>query len=915
MEGATERFLHIESIFDEAMAAPEPMRSAVIARRCEGDSGLAAEVAALIDSCAQEERLMAMLRPRENAATDSVPTQKQIGPYLIDRLLGRGGMGAVYLAHRADGQYEQSVAIKLIDLPLATEVFRERFRQERQILAELQHPFIARLLDGGVTAAGDLYLVMEYVSGTPIDRYCDDKGLSITARIELFLHICEAVQHAHQHFVVHRDLKPDNILVAEDGTPRLLDFGTAKLIAPSVTADSTLTREGYLSFTPQYASPEQVMGGAITSATDSYALGVMLYQLLTGALPYELKNLTTGEMLRTICNQPPRRPEHAAGSGDRLDGDLEAILLKALRKEPKERYLTADLLASDLRAWLKGLPVSARHGTFRYRATKFIRRNRLTLVGVALLVIMGAAGVTGVVWQAQIANHQRNRAEARSEDLRQLSNSLLSELDDAIKRLPGSTGAQQLLVTRVLEHFDRMASDTRGDRQTELDMVVAYTRLGNLQGNGYEQNVGDARGALVSLGKALAIAQSLVSSNPSDREAIRALAVAEQSKSEILWVTGRVAEAVPVLEDAVRNFDSLAADPHASVGQIADAAGAYSDLGDELGQPNMDSMYDPTRALAAYQKDIVLARRILKIDPNSLRGKRAMVILPYKLGMVEYENDPEEAIKDLQYASQNLDALPEKERTSLEFTRIRAFILVREANALAQMGKLKDALPLFDRDIAVNSKLAAEDPKDWRAPVDLEAGLNDKAAAIEVNADSVFDQPPADRRRELAAAEKLLTQTMTLIEIGLKQQPSNDSWRAAMADAQVRLGSIKAELHPGPDSVAISRKGLATFIEMAGKDTATPALLGHAAVALVRVKPASLRDPLLAVACAERAVSATHRTTPALLLALSRAYQAAGQIEKGRTAARDGLALLAPVPPGGIKSLLRGRLEIQVGAR
>ena len=482
MEGATERFLHIESIFDEAMAAPEPMRSAVIAKRCEGDSGLAEEVAALVDSCAEEERLMAMLRPQENAAADSVPAQKQVGPYLIDRLLGRGGMGAVYLAHRADGQYEQSVAIKLIDLPLATEVFRERFRQERQILAELQHPFIARLLDGGVTAAGDLYLVMEYVLGTPIDRYCDDQRLSITARIELFLHVCEAVQHAHQHFVVHRDLKPDNILVAEDGTPRLLDFGTAKLIAPSVTADSTLTREGYLSFTPQYASPEQVMGGPITSATDSYSLGVMLYQLLTGALPYELKNLTTGEMLRTICNQPPHKPDHAVGSRNRLDGDLEAILLKALRKEPKERYLTAEL------AGLRSSCLA--QGPARERAPRDISlscrqvhsQKQIAPGGVALLVIMGAAGVTGVVWQAQIAKEQRLRAEARSADLRQLSNSLLSELDEAIKELPGSTGAQKLLVTRVLEHLDRMAEDAQGDRQTQLDLVDAYNTAGEHPG-------------------------------------------------------------------------------------------------------------------------------------------------------------------------------------------------------------------------------------------------------------------------------------------------------------------------------------------------------------------------------------------------------------------------------------------------
>jgi eukaryotic-like serine/threonine-protein kinase len=277
--------------------------------------------------------------------------------------LGRGGMGAVYLAHRVDGQFEQKVAIKLIDLPLATDLFRERFRQERQILAGLQHPFIARLLDGGVTRDGDLYLVMEYVDGVPIHRFCEEQRLTVHQRLALSMRVCEAVQFAHQNFVVHRDLKSENILVVEDGTPRLLDFGTAKLLSPSLGGpDSKLTREGYLSFTPQYASPEQVLGNPITTASDTYSLGVLLYLLLTGTLPYELKELTTAEMLRVICEAPPRRVARAADPRQRLDADLEAILLKALRKEPQERYLTAEQLASDLRAYLNGLPVAARSG-------------------------------------------------------------------------------------------------------------------------------------------------------------------------------------------------------------------------------------------------------------------------------------------------------------------------------------------------------------------------------------------------------------------------------------------------------------------------------------------------------------------------------------------------------------------------
>ncbi len=261
MNHSTETLLRIEAIFHEALGVVDEQRPALIEARCGGDAALAAEVRSLVEACKAEETATASGRSNQVTGLGRVPERKRIGPYEIDRLLGRGGMGAVYLAHRADGQFEQQVAIKLIDLPLATDILRERFRLERQILAGLQHPFIARLLDGGVSAEGQLYLAMEYVAGIPIHRFCEGQGLSESQRLTLFLKVCEAVQFAHQNLVVHRDLKPDNILVAEDGTPRLLDFGTAKLLSPSVgKPGNELTREGFQSFTPQYASPEQVLG-------------------------------------------------------------------------------------------------------------------------------------------------------------------------------------------------------------------------------------------------------------------------------------------------------------------------------------------------------------------------------------------------------------------------------------------------------------------------------------------------------------------------------------------------------------------------------------------------------------------------------------------------------------------------------
>jgi serine/threonine protein kinase len=330
MDPKTDRFQRIEAIFHEALTISGDARAELIDSRCNGDSDLAAKVRLLLNASEREEQRIASLLSEREKGKASESEGRRIGPYVLDGLLGRGGMGVVYLAHRADGEFEQKVAIKLIDLPMATSTFRERFRQERQILAGLQHPYIARLLDGGVTSNDDPYLVMEFVDGVPIHRYCERENLSLQQRLKLFLQVCEAVQFAHQNFVVHHDLKPDNILIAADGAPRLLDFGTAKLLSPSFAATGgELTRDGYQSFTPQYASPEQVMGHAVTAASDTYSLGILLYLLLTGSLPYKLAELTTVEMLRVICEEPPRKPVLAEALGWRLDTDLVAILLKA----------------------------------------------------------------------------------------------------------------------------------------------------------------------------------------------------------------------------------------------------------------------------------------------------------------------------------------------------------------------------------------------------------------------------------------------------------------------------------------------------------------------------------------------------------------------------------------------------------
>ena len=343
-EATLERWRRLEAIFDEVAEFHPEERAARLEALCAGDGDLLQEAGALLRARDEEERVTATYVSANSGELRDTHIGRRFGPYRLEKLLGRGGMGTVYLARRVDGQFDQQVAVKLIGLPLVSDLFREKFRLERQILAGLSHPYIARLLDGGVSEAGELYLAMEYANGLPIQRYSEQHSLSVRQRIELFKSVCTAVRYAHQNLVIHRDLKPDHIVVLEDGTPKLLDFGTAKLVTPvDAPAEGEFTRLGLHSFTPQYASPEQVLGQPITTASDIYSLGVLLFLLTTGVLPYELKEFTIAEMVRVICEEQPPKPSQKASPGT-LDSDFDAIVLKALRKEPEQRYASIDQL-------------------------------------------------------------------------------------------------------------------------------------------------------------------------------------------------------------------------------------------------------------------------------------------------------------------------------------------------------------------------------------------------------------------------------------------------------------------------------------------------------------------------------------------------------------------------------------------
>lgn len=901
----------IEAVFHQVIAAAESDRGELMESLCQGDADLTEEVRSLLEAAAEEERVCtATGREQRDESPHPGAVSERVGPYAIDRLIGRGGMGAVYLAHRVDGNFDQQVAIKLIDRPAGNDMFRERFRMERQILAGLNHPLIARLLDGGVTSQGDLYLVMEYVDGLPIHRYCNEKGLQLRQRLMLFKQLCEAVQFAHQQLVVHRDLKPDNVLVSDDGTPHLLDFGTAKLLSPSAEMPgSEFTRQGFQSFTPQYASPEQVLGHSITTASDTYSLGVLLYLLTTRTLPYTLEDFTPIEMVRVICEQPPRRPSLAANAGEPIGPDLEAILLKSLRKEPEGRYQTAAEFVADIQNFLDGRAVAARRGTLRYRAGKFVRRHILGVAGAAFLGLVLASGIAAVLWQSRIANLERRRAEARSADLRQLSNSLLSELDEAIKQLPGSTGAQHLLVTRVLDHLDRMARDAQGDRTTQLDLIDAYTRLGNIQGNGYEQNLGDRSEALASIGKAIALAQNLANAAPGDPEVLRALATAQGARGDILSETSDIQGAVTSLQAEVQTYDRLISLPNTTPALYLEASTANSALGDVMGQDT--GLADLPAALAAYRKCLELDSRALALDPGFIRAQRGMATMQMKVGNAELDNDPAQALKDFQLALRRFNELPPSEQKVLSTERLRGITLRKVGVAYSELGDYAQAAPFFDQALQIHLSLSDADPKDIRNLGDLYRALSDQTDSFAYAADPVLASSLSDRRRNLLAEENTLRQNLGILERTVRITPGDADRLAELANVQARLGTVRTLLREPGDSAQLSIEGLAALRNLAEKPQASPHILDLVVTAFLQAEPTSLRDPQFTQICAEQGVTLTHRKTPEWLLFLAEAYRADGQTEKSQAAAREGLALLPVVPAASRKPRVLKLLELE----
>lgn len=500
-----DRWKTIKQIFEAAQEQEADDRDAFLDEACGGDSALRAEVESLLQAHDAEgpvDRAMSEVMASFHPESGSKDLQgHRIGPYELIEELGYGGMGRVFLARRADGQFDQQVALKLLGMGFPSADAQARFLAERQILATLNHPNIARLLDGGVSEAGQPYFVMEVVEGQPIDQYCEAHRLSLRERLQLVLDVCDAVQYAHQMLVVHRDLKPSNILVTDDGQVKLLDFGIAKLLNPDalLSGEVPRTRTGLLPMTPRYASPEQVRGETITTASDVYQLGIVLYELLTGSRPYRVEGRTPSEVERIICEETPTRPSTAVSqTADTTDGptaparfrtalrgDLDTIVMKALRKEPERRYDAVEQLAEDIRRTLDGHPVSAHPDTWAYRSRKFVRRHRWGVAVAAVIVTLLAGYAATITWYSQRTQTALDRAREEAQKLEQTTDFLAGLFERAD---PYGTGTQAysdtLTTSELLERgVGRARSELSDQPAVQATILRTLGRLYRQRGN------------------------------------------------------------------------------------------------------------------------------------------------------------------------------------------------------------------------------------------------------------------------------------------------------------------------------------------------------------------------------------------------------------------------------------------------
>ena len=801
----SERWQQIKAIVAEALEEKSPAaRVTLVAKRCGDDVDLRREVESLLDQTTSGlENFAGKASAPLRRDQTSLDPGRRIGAYAIIHELGRGGMGVVYLAERADGVFEKQVAIKVLKRGTDTDEILRRFEAERQILARLDHPNITRLVDAGTTDDHLPYVVMDYVVGKPITRYANEKRLSVIERLKLFRSVCSAVSYAHQNLVVHRDLKPSNILVTDQGEVRLLDFGIAKLLSDAEAGGANMTITVLRVMTPEYASPEQVKGEPITTLSDVYSLGVCLYELLTGARPYKLTRKTPDELTKAICEQEPERPSTTVAKGDGsskleirnskiLKGDLDNIVLMALRKDPARRYASVEQFSEDVRRHLQGLPVRARKDTAAYRAGKFMKRHKMGITAVAAVVLVLLIGIVATAREWAVAKTERAKAEARFEILRKSSRTMISEIHRALMNLSGSLEARKLLLQRATEQLDALAAEAANDPRLQVDLADAYQNIGYLPDKPLAQRT-------ELFNKAIALDQKILAREPKHIAARENLATCKINLADFARARGDIDEALKYNREAIALLESVAADEPTemehkktlwnasynaalSLMQSGRAAEAFHisqriyPVAVELREKHLADQDDGrfrrpylSRALAAnsltylgrYEEALTEIRIALQ-ETATTRQKFPLgpierldgSVFTYRLAIaLECSGRRDEAIETMTTSLAMIEALVNDEPKNLSYGIMAAFENSQFASLLLRANKLAESVKYFRRAIELYEKILAADTEQKQARADLAYAYGGLGLALAQTGNAT--EGLADDRQAISFYEKL----------------------------------------------------------------------------------------------------------------------------------------------------------------
>lgn len=806
----------------------------------------------------------------------------RFGPYQCDGILGTGGMGTVYRAHRDDGQYRQQVAIKVLRGSLRSEWFYQKFLAEREILATLNHPHIARLLDGNITAAGDPYLVMEYVEGVALDEYCDGSRMPVAARLELFLKICAPVSFAHQNLVVHRDLKPSNVLITADGEPKLLDFGAARVVNLEA-GNATVPL-----LTPRYASPEQLRAEPANTVSDVYSLGVILYELLTGATPFPGENgldvavrRSQGEAaIRPMAEVVTETAAEARSATIRslqlaLRGDLTTIVETALASEPGRRYASVKDFAADVQALREHRPIAARRPSAGYLAGKFIRRNRVATAAAGLLVLAIGTGVLGTLWQAR-------RAERRFNDVHKLAHFLVFDVNEGLRATPGTTALQRLTVERSLTYLDDLSKESVEDAALGLEIAQAYQRLGDVLGNPFSPSLGNRTAAGAAYEKGMKVLRALPETRATrltgaairlQRGATQAFGATERAGLDAMR------EAIGELRTLVRE------DPADLTTRVALAQGLTFLAGRAAAGGGMVEAAAQPGVANYFAESLEHLQEALRQAPADTGALTALAQRELGAGLLEGSTEPVAAAARYRQGLRWLDQIRPEAQIRHDIRRVRASLLGNIGWAEGQSGDRAEAIRSFGEAIALHRAWTEADPGDSTGLYQFTSML--RGRGIVYSYEKMYVQAAADFQAAAAIHARLAA-----------ADPPNAVYKFLRAELLIRSANMLTEGLQPAEARRAGTEGLRIMASLGESPKATLSHIFGVCRWFTEIAIPDLREPARAAKFCRLAAEKTGRKDPDAFEGLAAALDQMGDAPGAAEAAETAIGLIPPTKPG-----------------